>query len=168
MNDNLKLYIDINEVNKKQVWGNLDNNIGDFLPGDYKDFIDKYGIGCINGYMWIVSPFCENPNLNSINISDGFSDTLSYINEETGSNYNIFDGISGLFPIAITDNGDTICWNQELDSKGFIIVFESRCVETYTYNMSFELFLIGILKGDIFDEYLPDDFISGTNIYESY
>lgn len=37
-------------------WAAVEARIGR-LPGDYKRFIDTYGVGVINDWVWILSPF---------------------------------------------------------------------------------------------------------------
>lgn len=44
----------------------MEKNLGMILPLDYKKFINKYGTGSINDFIWILNPFSENENLNLI------------------------------------------------------------------------------------------------------
>lgn len=46
--------------------GHCGKNLGMILPLDYKKFINKYGTGSINDFIWILNPFSENENLNLI------------------------------------------------------------------------------------------------------
>lgn len=43
--------------NENSKWDIIENKMNFKFPQDYKEFIDIYGEGGINGFLWILSPF---------------------------------------------------------------------------------------------------------------
>ncbi|GAA4833984.1 hypothetical protein GCM10023235_05630 [Kitasatospora terrestris] len=41
-------------------WEPIRRRLGTDLPTDYKAFIDSYGGGCVDTYLWILEPGCAN------------------------------------------------------------------------------------------------------------
>ena len=46
-------------------WNTIENENNIVFPEDYKWFLENYGVGSINDFLWILSPICDNLNLNS-------------------------------------------------------------------------------------------------------
>lgn len=51
----------------KQGWLEIEEMIGSQLPTDYKQFIDLYGTGGIDDFLWILTPFVNDENVNLFN-----------------------------------------------------------------------------------------------------
>jgi hypothetical protein len=43
-------------------WAEVERIMGHGLPADYKDFIEAYGAGCLGGFLWVLSPFTDQPD----------------------------------------------------------------------------------------------------------
>lgn len=156
------------EKNKMNSWKEVEDQIGIVFPDDYKMFIDSYGEGGINGFLWILSPFCENENLNSIEkfklMQDAYISMQSEFPEQFS--FSFYNGERGLFPWGITDNGDELFWNFKDDTIE-IVIFESRYVSSTNYIMGTEEFLCKLLKRELVCPIFPDDFIVESNYYET-
>ncbi|MDE7251360.1 MAG: SMI1/KNR4 family protein [Acetatifactor sp.] len=154
--------------NKKNLWEEVEKKIGITFPEDYKLFIDSYGEGGINEFLWILSPFSENENLNSIEQFKLMQDAYISMQREFPEqfSFDFYNGKSGLFPWGVTDNGDELFWNFNGDTLE-IVVYESRYVSNMSYIMSMEEFLYKLLKKEIECPIFPDDFISESNYYET-
>ena len=50
----------------KEKWDEIELTLGVKLPTDYKKFINRYGVGSINDFIWVLNPFTQNSNLNLI------------------------------------------------------------------------------------------------------
>ena len=153
---------------KKNAWEEIEKKIGIIFPEDYKRFIDFHGEGGINDFLWILSPFSENENLNSTEKFKVMKDAYISMQSEFPEQFSIdfYNGKTGLFPWGITDNGDELFWNYKGDIVE-IIVYESRYANNMSYIMSMEEFLCGLLSKEIVCPIFPDDFILEKNYYET-
>lgn len=153
---------------KKNAWEEIEKKIGITFPKDYKMFIDSHGEGGINEFLWILSPFSENENLNSIEkfkvMKDAYISMKSEFPEQFS--FDFYNGITGLFPWGITDNGDELFWNFKDDILE-LVVYEARYASNMSYIMSMEEFLYRLLKKEIVCPIFPDDFILEKNFYET-
>lgn len=152
---------------KPNDWELAELKLGFSFPNDYKQFIDSYGCGGINEFLWILSPFAQCNNLNTIEKFKEMKAAFCQMQAEFPElfTFNFYDGIQGLFPWGITDNGDELYWNL-YESKISIVVFESRLSGYMVFNMDMESFLYGILRKEIKCSIFPDDFILAENYYE--
>lgn len=166
---------DINELlsiqqckSRKNLWEEVQNKIGIIFPEDYKQFINLYGEGGINEFLWILSPFSENKNLNSVEkfkvMQEAYISMQSEFPEQC--RFEFYNGKMGLFPWGITDNGDELFWNFKGDSLE-IVVYESRYVSYMRYIMSMKEFLCGLLRKEIVCPIFPDDFILENNYFQT-
>ncbi|MBQ2922487.1 MAG: SMI1/KNR4 family protein [Tyzzerella sp.] len=153
---------------KQNAWEEVENKLGITFPKDYKMFIDSYGEGGINEFLWILSPFSENENLNSIEKFKVMKDAYISMQREFPEqfSFDFYNGKTGLFPWGITDNGDELFWNYKGDVLE-IVVYESRYANNMSYIMSMEDFLCGLLSREIVCPIFPDDFILEKNYYET-
>lgn len=151
---------------KKNAWEEVEKNIGIIFPEDYKEFIDCYGEGSINEFLWILSPFSENQNLNSVHKFKEMEESYNSMKEEFPEDFKFefYGRQNGLFPWGITDNGDELFWNYNDDTIE-IVVYASRYVKYVIYAMNMKEFLCNLLKKDIICPVFPDDFILDSNYY---
>lgn len=71
--------------------------------------------------MWILSPFSENENLNSIEKFNVMKDAYISMQSEFPEqfSFDFYNGKIGLFLWGITDNGDELFWNYKRDSMSY-------------------------------------------------
>ncbi|MDM5154748.1 SMI1/KNR4 family protein [Bacillus sp. DX1.1] len=146
--------------NKQEEWDTVEKNLGMILPLDYKKFINKYGTGSINDFIWILNPFSENENLNLIKKGHVIREAYAYSKKQFPDDFihNVYPVNNGLLPCAITDNGDEIYWltNEECD-QWRIIVYDSRSNDYYEYNNSMTEFLYKVISKEIICPVFPND-----------
>lgn len=166
---------DINEIlsiqqrnSRKNSWKEVEDKIGIKFPKDYKMFINLYGEGGINEFLWILSPFSKNEYLNSMEKFKVMKESYNSMKQEFPKQFlfDFYDGQNGLFPWGVTDNGDELFWNYN-DGTIEIIVYGSRYLDNEKYLMTMEEFLYKLLKRNIICPLFPDDFILDTNYYEN-
>ena len=106
---------------QKNAWEEIEKKIGIIFPEDYKRFIDFHGEGGINEFLWILSPFSENENLNSIEKFNVMKDAYISMQSEFPDqfSFDFYNGKIGLFLWGITDNGDELFWNYKRDSMSY-------------------------------------------------
>lgn len=156
------------EKYKKNPWEAVENKLGIIFPEDYKIFIDSYGEGRINEFLWILSPFSENENLNSIEKFRIMKEAYNGLKNEFPDRFTLdfYNGKEGIFPWGITDNGDELFWNFG-DNTVEIIVYESRYAQNISYKMGMEEFLYKLLKKETICPIFPTDFVIDSNYYET-
>lgn len=144
------------------MWDVVEKKLGLMLPDDYKEFIDAYGTGGIGNFIWILTPFSKDANINLESkkkvMLEGYLESKSKAPEDFP-----FSPVTrnvGLMPWGYTENGDELYWFfTGAADKCKIIVYESRSAIYYEYDMSFSEFIVGILAGDISCKAFPDDFL---------
>lgn len=133
------------------------------LPDDYKAFLELYGTGSIDDFIWIFNPASNNVNLNFINQMEVQLNALRELqNQCTALNkYLIYPEPSGLLPFGITDNGDLLLWKTDINSEKWnIILIDSRMSQVEEFNDNFSDFLFSILSRTKCSNIFPDDFPS--------
>lgn len=169
MNYNINRILSIQQVkNKKNPWEEVEKELEIIFPEDYKMFIDSYGEGGINEFLWILSPFSENPNLNSIKKFKLMKEAYLSMKSEFSNQFtfNFYSEKNGLFPWGITDNGDELFWNFKGNVLE-VVVLESRYARNMSFIMGMEEFLCKLLKKEIECSIFPDDFILESNYYDN-
>ncbi len=152
---------DLSDKYTKEKWDEIELALGIKLPTDYKEFINKYGVGSINDFLWILNPFTENSNLNLIKKGEEIREAYITSKNEFPDDFmhDMFPSNGGLLPCAITDNGDEIYWlTSNTSDEWNIVVYESRSSDYYEYSMGLAEFLYKILEKEIECSAFPDDF----------
>ena len=152
---------EITNKHTKEEWDKIELTLGIKLPTDYKMFINEYGVGSINDFLWILNPFTQNSNLNLIKKGKEIIEAYDISKNKFPEYFvhEVFPRKGGLLPCAITDNGDEIYWlTSNAVDEWHIIVYESRASEYYEYNMGLIEFLYKILVKEIECLAFPDDF----------
>lgn len=149
-------------------WETIENEFNIIFPEDYKWFLENYGVGSINDFLWIFSPICDNLNLNSIEQYKVMKNSYNYMksNNLIEFEYSFYKNGIGLFPWGITDNGDELYFNY-LNGRTEIVVFASRYTEVMTCKMNITDFLSGVLTKEIECNFFPDDFVLKNNYFNS-
>ncbi|MFF2819662.1 SMI1/KNR4 family protein [Kitasatospora cineracea] len=143
-------------------WDVVQHQLGTDLPSDYKTFIDTYGGGYVDTYLWVLEPGCANE----------FYDLIHADEERAEANQQLWDGgekkpaeLEGtdarLIPWASTDNGEFLYWlarpGKDPD-EWTVMVNEARGPWWEHLDMGFTQFLAAALSGDIRSEILSDSF----------
>lgn len=164
----LKDVLLISKNEKVHQWEKIEKKVGFIFPEDYKKFIDLYGEGGVNEFLWILSPFSENENLNLINCAAEIRDAYIYMKNENPDDFSLdfYDGNSGIFPWGVTDNGDELYWNI-CEEKTEIVVYASRYEEMEVFEMTMVEFIYKLLTEEVECSIFPDDFLIDDNFYEA-
>lgn len=132
------------------------------LPGDYRAFIQRYGTGCVDSFMWIFNPGSSNPNLNLQDQVRRQSEVLREINEgDMEAIIPIYPDPKGVLPFGITDNGDVLFWETGDEPDNWTVaVLEARSSPLLKFEMNMTSFLAGICDGSVICSAFPEDFPS--------
>lgn len=110
-------------------WEPVVHSLGFAPPDDYREFIESYGSGSIADFLWVLNPFSLNPNLNLIQRGRRVLDSLRDISpEDDGVPYPIHPSSNGIYPWAITDNGDAMYWViHRRAASSNIVISDPKC-----------------------------------------
>jgi hypothetical protein len=134
------------------------------LPSDYRAFVDRFGTGKINGFLWILNPASANRYLNLLREMEPILNALKEL-RDSGEHcpYPLYPEQGGLLPFGKTDNGDGMFWLTVGEpDKWHIIVNASRDSSYEEFKCDMTSFLEGILTRQIHCSIFPDDLPSNV------
>jgi hypothetical protein len=150
-------------------WGEVVTRLGFSLPVDYMQFVDSFGSGSLNDFVWVFNPFATNNNLNflyQLTRTLGGLRVLKERHPELVPHPLLFEP-GGLVPWGVTDNGDTLCWITEGETGHWQTVVLPRHASTTTkFNMPMTTFLTRLLSGKLVCDGLPSSLSSGTPYFK--
>jgi hypothetical protein len=145
------------------AWKSIEADIGGILPSDYKNFIAAYGVGRIDGFLSVYSPFSKNRFLNLVSQSKAVFNSLRVFRAESGLRlpFPVYPEEDGVFPWGCTDNGDQLYWRFRRGKfEHPLVVAESRGPEWQEFNVSMTDFLANVLARRITCGVFPEGFPS--------
>lgn len=148
-------------VNRELDWLSLELELGINLPGEYKLFIDSYGVGGIDGFIWLYGPFEPYSNLNFLTQMKSDLSVYSELKKQFPKRYDLtlYPEVGGVLPFGTTENGDTLFWLTEGDSDSWkIIVHDVRSPEYEVIDLQFIQFLTSLMSKEIKCKIFPNDF----------
>lgn len=148
-----------------ESWRAIQDSLGLELPKDYRDFIDAYGTGRIDDFIWVLSPFAKNQYLNLCSQSKIILDAQKQFHSESGvkSAFTYFPDTNGLFPWGGTDNGDVLFWHCVGDpSRWNVVVRDSRSSRWRSFDLNMTAFLYAVVTKELIVDVFPDDFPSNS------
>ena len=167
MLEKLEKILSIEKKEQQYDWEKVEDSYEIKFPNDYKSFIEYYGEGGINEFLWILSPFSEYENLNTIFKFNEMREAyeIMKIDFPKMCEFEFWRNGKGIFPWGITDNGDELFWNYKDDSVE-IVIFSSRYSEKQIFSCSMSEFLVDLLEKKKEYSIFPNDFIRQENYYE--
>lgn len=152
--------------NDNNDWDTVEQELKIQFPNDYKKFIDLYGEGAVNDFLWILSPFSKYENLNTKVKMKEMYEAYQILKNENPEicEFQIYNGEVGIFPWGITDNGDELYWHFSKKETS-IVVIASRFSNKKIYDMSMTEFLYDLVDKRVICTIFPDDFIGNENYY---
>lgn len=142
-------------------WKSIQEHYSLEFPVDYKYFIDYFGTGSIEKFLWVLNPFSENINLNFLSalyLRDAY--TEMQINFPDIYNREKFPKSGSFFHWAISDNGDSLFWCIDGNSpdQWMVGVHSSDQADEEITNLNTQEFLVKIFLGGFDSRILPSDF----------
>ena len=136
--------------NGGKPWSEIEQSIGSVLPADYKNFIETYGSGRINKFIFALNPFSMRRGLNLIDQIPRQLDALRTLITDFAETcpYALFPEHEGLLPFALTDNGDVIFWMTRGEPDEWsVVVNESRAPSYEEFGGGAISFFIALMTG---------------------
>lgn len=152
-----------------EEWAAAELTVSGRFPEDYKLLIDRYGTGCFDEFLWVLSPFSDNAHLNIVQRSKSILSALRDLHHfSVQLPHPLFPDNEGLFPWAVTDNGDELFWRYQNGTfSGPIMIVEARGPEWAEFNLTTTAFLALVLSKQVRVGIFPHGFPSAVPRFES-
>ena len=158
-------------VNKVD-WVAVQEAIGTDLPSAYRRMVETYGSGCIDGFLWLLTPTTNNRHLRLEDQVQVQTEALLALRgdlvEALPTNvspspesvpYPIFPEPGGLLPWLITDNGDVVYWATRGAPDTWSVVTQSpRAGHWQEFALQSDEWLAQLLRRELVIRSFPDDF----------
>jgi hypothetical protein len=157
------------ETKDASAWAAIEEQVGTKLPQDYKDFIQTFGSGAIDSFLYVFNPFSPNKNINLIEGGRAELEAYSISKKKFPQYYRheAYPSEGGILPFAATDNGEIIYWKTaRVPERWTVIAYEARGPKYYEFEGSTTEFLTGVLKRTIRCDVFPDDFPSEYPVFK--
>jgi hypothetical protein len=153
------------ETGTTSDWNRVEAELAFVFPEEYKQFIQVYGSGCIDGFLWVMNPFSANSNMELAVQARLRQDALRSLIED----FNISCPYAwhDLVPWAFTDNGDVLYFlRANTDEDSSIVISDAGATEFQEVSMSLSLFLIALVTRTLRVSVFPDDFPSDAPLFQ--
>ena len=148
------------EVPTSDDWSQTESGLAS-LPSNYRQFIEKYGTGLIDEFIWIFNPSTTNKY---VNLYSQVNAVLASLADSAKQFPDVFamplhPEPGGFLPFGSTNNGDNLFWVTKGSSDEWTVaVMGPRSPDVYRYDVGMVEFLRKVLSGEIQCKAFPDDF----------
>ncbi|MBU2714459.1 SMI1/KNR4 family protein [Zooshikella harenae] len=152
--------------NEGTDWSEVEKQLAITLPADYKAFIDYYGAGWINDYIFVLTPTLEGELYNLKKKSLILIDRYKTFKAEFPDYYphKIYPEKEGLFPCGYTEGGGHLYWETCEDPESWtIVIYGSGGGRWEEYKLSLTDFITKLLLKEIVSKMLPEDFADNAS-----
>lgn len=157
------------DVGDIRRWIDVEKEIGTHLPGDYKDFINAYGTGSFDDFLYVFNPFTNNHYLNLLNQKEVMLNAYRTLRAEFPKKYpfSTYPDREGLLPWGITDNGDELYWltNGDNPDQWKVVTFKAGDSYYELHNFTLTGYLAQLLGNRLETRLYPDEFRKNQNRY---
>ncbi|WP_170161229.1 SMI1/KNR4 family protein [Methylocaldum marinum] len=156
------------DVPSNDDWRLVEQKFGG-VPADFRWFVDCYGSGRIDNFLFTFNPASRNPHLNLFTQVDLQLDALRELRSGRTEvvPYSLFPEPHGLLPFALTDNGDVLYWITEGSPNQWrVAINDSREPEWEEYSWTLSELLVRLLTKKARSSIFPKDFPSERPSFE--
>ncbi len=142
-------------------WGAVTARLGEPLPTDYMQFIEKYGSGTINGLIRVLNPFSSADHINFWTQMQALLAAFRALRAEDEDDcpYPLMYEPGGLLPWGVSLDGDVYFWETTgLSGKWTVVVSCRDSGDFEEFAMPMTRFLARAIKGEIESGSLYADF----------
>jgi hypothetical protein len=155
------------ETGSPNLWDEVETRLGVSLPEDYKLYIDCYGTGGFNEFLFPYNPFTANEYLNLLYALETHHQATRATLKKTPDHswspvapFQLYPADEGLLPWGTTINfGEIFFWQVSGPAGGWLTIFYNlRNGEHEVFKTSFSGVLVGLLSRTLESVLLPQDF----------
>ena len=139
-----------------EYWNDIESGFNLIFPEDYKVLLSTYGSGKFFDFISFFIPGSKNRHLNLLEQVGKRLSIYKFL--KAGGEvipYELYPSVGGLFPIAGTDNGDTIFLISKAPGEWRVVINESRGDEWADFDLTISDFLCGLLDGSVVCKIFP-------------
>jgi hypothetical protein len=144
-------------------WPDVEQALGTRLPADYKAFVETYGSGLFDGFLYVFNPFSADEDGNLLDQRHTMLGAYEWRRRQAPAELPLpsFPEPGGLLPLGRTQNGDQLHWLTEGEPDRWpVVVFPARVNEHERYDLGVVDFLAGLLGGELGGGTFPADFLA--------
>lgn len=146
------------DVPEKAQWKPIEKSLQMELPSDYKALVETYGLGCIDGFFWVLNPVTRNKYLNLAKRTASTVKEWSMLRDKgVDIPYPLHPEPTGLIPWAITENGDRIHWLRKCGELA-VVVEHNGLAFWDEFALGTTDFLVKMLGRELTIRAFPNDF----------
>ncbi|MFF7146394.1 SMI1/KNR4 family protein [Streptomyces nodosus] len=142
-------------------WAAAETVLRTALPSDYKELIEAYGGGFVDGYLLLLEPDCPNDVYDLLKISAEREEANASLWQFEDKPEELQTAGNRLVCWATTDNGEYLYWlvQPDDDPDSRTVLINSASGEDWErYEMTVTRFLAAVLDGEVHSEILWDKF----------
>lgn len=140
------------EAARPSEWPALEARLGVRLPADYRGFIESYGTGSIDDFLWVLNPSSVNDDLELVSRGQATLDAMTVLRRagHLREDLKLFPEPGGLLPWGVTENGDVLCWRvRGAPARWRTTVQSSNGLRFEHHELNFSGLLTGLLDGSV-------------------
>jgi hypothetical protein len=142
-------------------WDEVETRLGFVLPSDYKAFIERFGSGHFDEFLWVLNPFSANEAIRFPDASERQLAILRWL-RDGGEQlpYPIYPEPGGIVVWAETANGDCLYWitSEASPDEWSVTSNEARGQDWYDHPGPMSAFLADLLNRTIWVEFISSVF----------
>ncbi len=148
-------------------WKQVEDELGTFLPQDFKDYVKIYGAGQWTGFFGVWNPFYKwkNPNASKTwkawreKRFEGFKEFQQQYPDDTAP-FAVHPASGGLLAFGFNDNGGTLCWRTIGSPDSWSIVcLDAELSNRYDeFELTLTAFIEALMEKRISPKTFPPDF----------
>jgi len=130
------------------------------LPTDYLRFVQSYGPGVIDDFLYVFIPQAANDNLRLESQYERQTSALRSLREHgVHIPFAIHPEPGGILPWGVTDNGDVCFWKTQGEDpdRWEVAVADGRMSYWFEYPGTMSELLLGVLTRVVYCDIFPDD-----------
>ncbi|MFJ8142616.1 SMI1/KNR4 family protein [Streptomyces sp. NPDC096013] len=149
-------------VSRRTDWEDVISELGIGLPSDYRDLIDTFGGGRVDGYLWVLEPRCSNRHYELFRALAERDEAFEMLWEDGEPKPAQLESPGArVIPWASTDNGEYLYWLVESGSppdEWTVMVNEARGDWWEHFDVGCVELLVQLLSGEVHSEILSSSF----------
>jgi len=150
------------EAHSTAAWPSMEERLGIALPSDYRAYLDRYGSGIVDDFLWVLNPFSADDAIRFPDSSAAQLSVLRWLREQDGEmvRYPIHPEPGGVLLCAETANGDCFHWltSDGLPDEWRLTINESGTTNWYDHAGPMSALLADLLDGTVAIPFFPHNF----------